>query len=71
MLYTLAGLFVWSFLAATVLPLSSEVALIVYMRNYNQFLLPVAVAAIGNYLGSCTTYWLARRTAGNERFAGE
>ncbi len=53
----------WSFLAATVLPLSSEVPLIVYVRSYNQFLLPVAVATIGNFLGSCTTYWLARRAA--------
>ncbi len=54
----------WSFLAATVLPLSSEVPLIVYVRSYDQFLLPVAVATIGNFLGSCTTYWLARRAAG-------
>ncbi len=51
----------WSFLAATILPLSSEVPLLVYVRSYNQFLLPVAVATVGNYLGSCTTYWLARR----------
>lgn len=64
MMLALGGLFLWSFLAATVLPLSSEVPLIVYVRSYNQFLLPVAVASIGNYLGSCTTYWLARRAAG-------
>ncbi|MDQ3684647.1 MAG: VTT domain-containing protein [Acidobacteriota bacterium] len=64
MIFSLAGLFIWSFLAATVLPLSSEVPLIVYVRSYNQFLLPVAVATIGNYLGSCTTYWLARRATG-------
>ncbi len=36
---------------------------IVYVRSYNQFVLPVAVATLGNYLGSCTTYWLARRAA--------
>ncbi len=64
MILALATLFMWSFLAATILPLSSEVPLIVYVRSYNQFLLPVAVATIGNYLGSCTTYWLARRAAG-------
>ncbi len=63
MIPALAGLFLWSFLAATILPLSSEVPLIVYVRSYNQFLLPVAVATVGNYLGSCTTYWLARRAA--------
>jgi membrane protein YqaA with SNARE-associated domain len=63
MILALAGLFMWSFLAATILPLSSEVPLVVYVRSYNQFLLPVAVATIGNYLGSCTTYWLARRAA--------
>ncbi len=49
----------WSFLAATILPLSSEVPLIVYVRSYNQFVLPVAVATLGNYLGSCTTCHLA------------
>jgi len=64
MILALAGLFMWSFLAATILPLSSEVPLIVYVRSYNQFVLPVAVATLGNYLGSCTTYWLARRAAG-------
>ncbi len=64
MIFSLAGLFLWSFLAATVLPLSSEVPLVVYVRSYNQLLLPVAVATVGNYLGSCTTYWLARRAAG-------
>ncbi len=63
MLFALAGLFMWSFLAATILPFSSEVPLVVYARSYNQFLLPVAVATAGNYLGSCTTYWLARRAA--------
>ncbi len=63
MLLALAGLFMWSFLAATILPLSSEVPLVVYVRSYNQFLLPVAVATVGNYLGSCTTYWLAHRAA--------
>lgn len=64
MLYALAGLFLWSFLAATVLPLSSEIPLAVYVRNYGQIAVPVIVATIGNYLGACTTYWLARKSAG-------
>ena len=59
----LAALFIWSFLAATVLPLGSEVSLVVYVRQFDQIALPVIVATIGNYLGSCTTYWLARRAA--------
>ncbi len=64
MLYALAGLFLWSFLAATVLPLSSEIPLAVYVQNYGQIAVPVIVATLGNYLGACTTYWLARKSAG-------
>lgn len=45
------------------MPPSSEISLAVYVRNYNQLFLPVAVATAGNYLGSCTTYRLARRAA--------
>lgn len=63
MIYALAGLFAWSFLAATVLPLSSEVPLVTYVRGYDQLVAPVIVATIGNYLGACTTYWLARKGA--------
>ena len=46
------------------MPLSSEISLVVYVRNYGQIVAPVIVATLGNYLGSCTTYWLARRSAG-------
>lgn len=63
MMTSLLMLFVWSFLAATVLPLSSEAPLVLYVRSYGQFTLPVLVATVGNYLGACTTYWLARRAA--------
>ena len=64
MIFALASLFLWSFLAATILPLGSEVPLVAYVRGYNQIALPVVISTIGNYLGSCTTYWLARRAAG-------
>ncbi len=57
------GLFVWSFLAATVLPLGSEIALVALVRNENQLVAPVLVATAGNYLGACTTYWLGRQAA--------
>lgn len=62
-LLSYGGLFFWSFLAATVLPLSSEVPLVVLVREQQQFVAPVLVATVGNVLGSCTTYWLARRAA--------
>ena len=58
-----AGLFLWSFLAATVLPLGSEVALIALVKTEEQVFAPVLVATVGNYLGACTTYWLGRRAA--------
>lgn len=66
MLQTLAaylGLFVWSFLAATILPLSSEIPLLVLVRTEHTLVLPVLVATAGNYLGACTTYLLGRRAA--------
>jgi len=43
MLIALLTLFAWSFLATTVLPLSSEAPLIVYARSYGQVALPVLV----------------------------
>ncbi|MDQ3753725.1 MAG: DedA family protein [Acidobacteriota bacterium] len=69
-----AGLFAWSFLAATLLPLGSEAALIAIVRTEEQVFVPVVVATAGNYLGACTTYWLGRRTAqalGKDQREGE
>jgi membrane protein YqaA with SNARE-associated domain len=59
MLAAYAGLFAWSFAAATFLPLSSEVPLAVLVRQQGTIMAPVAVATVGNYLGACTTYWIA------------
>ena len=56
-----AGLFAWSFLAATILPLASEPALLLLVRSREALLGPVIVATAGNTLGACTTYWLARK----------
>lgn len=57
------GLFAWSFLAATLLPVGSELALIGAVRSEGAWLAPVVVATAGNYLGACTTYWIGRRAA--------
>ena len=62
-LFSYGGLFAWSFLAATVLPLSSEAALAYLVGTSRQIALPVLVATAGNYLGACTTYWLGRRAS--------
>lgn len=59
----LAGLFVWSFLAATVLPLGSEPALVALVRSSGQVVVPIAVATTGNVLGAATTWWLGKRGA--------
>lgn len=58
-----AGLFCWSFLAATVLPLGAELPLALLVRERGVVPWPVTVAIAGNFLGSCTTYWLGRRAA--------
>lgn len=57
------ALLVSSFLAATILPLASEVPLALIVRRHGDLLLPVAVATLGNFLGACTTYGLARAAA--------
>lgn len=57
------ALLVSSFLAATVLPLASEVPLAIVVRRHGDVLLPVAVATLGNFAGACTTYGLARAAA--------
>ncbi len=58
-----AGLFAWSFLAATILPLSSEAPLAALVYQRREWIVPVLVATLGNYLGACTTYALARAAA--------
>lgn len=52
-----------SFLAATLLPLASEVPLAVVVRRHGDLFLPVFIATLGNFLGACTTYGLARAAA--------
>ncbi|HEU5163621.1 MAG TPA: YqaA family protein [Thermoanaerobaculia bacterium] len=56
-----AGLFVWSFLAATVIPLGSEPALFAVVRGGGSFWPAVAIATAGNVLGAATTWWIGRR----------
>jgi len=52
------GLFAASFLAATILPLSSEVVLSLLLVNGLSPVALVAVATLGNVLGSLTNYGL-------------
>lgn len=57
------GLFAWSFLAATVLPLGYEAALAALVGARGQLVVPLLVATTGNVLGACTTYWLGRKAS--------
>jgi membrane protein YqaA with SNARE-associated domain len=57
---SLLALFAWSFAAATFLPLGSEIPFAYLVHSRQEVALPVVVATAGNYLGACTTYWLAR-----------
>lgn len=56
-------LFIWSFLAATVVPLGSEPAVILLVREGHSTVAIVITATIGNYLGACTTYGIGRAAA--------
>ena len=51
-----AGLFLSSFLAATILPLSSEVVLSFLLLNHLNPVLLVSVATFGNVLGAFVNY---------------
>lgn len=55
-------LFISAFLAATILPLASEVPLAILVRKHDGIGALVLVATAGNFLGACTTYILARAT---------
>ncbi len=57
----LAGLFVSSFLSATLLPGGSEALLFAVLRVHpEQALAALALATVGNTLGGMTTYGMAR-----------
>ncbi|MDP3057825.1 MAG: YqaA family protein [bacterium] len=55
---TYLTLFAASFLAATILPLSPDLIAAKMALDGNILFYIIAVAAIGSYLGSCTTYYL-------------
>ena len=58
---SLAALFASAFLSATVFPGASEVVLVQVLRAHPERLaLSLAVATVGNTLGSMTTYLLGR-----------
>lgn len=61
MLSPLVGLFLLAFSAATLLPGGSEAALIALVALSTHFSLTLlAVASVGNILGSVLNYWLGR-----------
>ena len=56
--YAYLNLFILSFLASTVLPFGSEALVVALIyQGLNPFTV-VMVASVGNFLGSCTTYYL-------------
>lgn len=58
---SLAGLFAYSFLAATLLPGGSEIALFALVRGApDQFPAALALATLGNTLGGLTSYLCGR-----------
>jgi len=52
------GLFIGSFLAATIIPFSSEILLTGLIAAHFDVLACILVATAGNWLGSVSTYWL-------------
>ena len=57
----LLGLFAASFIASTIVPLSSEAALFGFLRLYPDELMPaLLLATLGNTLGGLTSYAIGR-----------
>jgi membrane protein YqaA with SNARE-associated domain len=57
----LFGLAAAAFLAATLIPFSSEAALFAVIKMHPQLVWPaIAIATLGNTLGGLTTYWIGR-----------
>jgi membrane protein YqaA with SNARE-associated domain len=52
------GLFLGSFLAATVVPFSSDVLLLAALAGGSNPVAAVSLAAAGNWLGGLSSYWL-------------
>jgi membrane protein YqaA with SNARE-associated domain len=66
------GLFLASFMAATLIPLSSEIVLSFLIANQYDFLSCISIATFGNWLGGMSSYGLGRLANWNvlERFFG-
>lgn len=58
--YGYVGLFLGSFLAATVVPFSADVLLVVLLAAGADPCLAITLATTGNWLGGLTSYWLGR-----------
>lgn len=54
------GLFLGAFLAATVVPFSSDVLLVGILALGGSPVMTVVMASLGNWTGGLTTYWLGR-----------
>lgn len=59
--YGLLALFALSFVASTLIPLSSELVLALMISRGTPFWPAILVATAGNTLGSCTSYWIGRQ----------
>lgn len=54
------GLFIASFLAATIIPLSSEIVLSILIASNFDFSFSLLIASLGNWLGGISSYGIGR-----------
>ena len=66
--YGCIGVFIASFLAATVLPFSSEVVLTGVLLAGSSYWACMIAATLGNFLGGMSCYWLGAELDKRERF---
>lgn len=52
------GLFIGSFLASTIIPMSADILLVTLLATGGNVWLCMLIATAGNWLGGLTTYWI-------------
>lgn len=56
----LLGLFIGSFLAATIVPFSADVLMVGMLVADGDMVAVITVATLGNWIGGLTSYWVGR-----------
>jgi membrane protein YqaA with SNARE-associated domain len=63
--YGYLGIFIGSFLAATLVPFSADLLLLGMLYAGGNLITTITIASLGNWLGGLTSYWVGRAGSWN------